>query len=76
MLVLSSTAAILANGTSRTGRNRYVPWGQQKQEKIMFVQGSTACSIAETWGTEQMEWPRVQGERTEQHREMAPGITK
>lgn len=42
----------------------------------MFVQGSTACSIAETWGTEQMEWPRVQGERTEQHREMAPGITK
>lgn len=31
-------------------------------------------SIAETWRTVQMKWPRVKGDRIEQHREVVTGL--
>jgi len=42
----------------------------------MFMEDSIPCSIAETWRIVQMKWPRVNRDRTEQHREVVPGGTR
>lgn len=46
------------------------------RSKNMLTEGSIACSIAETWRKVQMEWPRVKGDRIEQHRDVIQRQTK
>lgn len=64
MPVLSSTAAIMANGTYRTGRNRYrrnCASGDSSNSKNNVCRRlySLVYSLAETWRAVQMKWPRV-----------------